>query len=78
MADNQCRQDMLKKLVSEYQVQGIIDLALSTCHAYTVEQFTMKSFSKTLGIPEMALETSFSDSDEGQINTRISAFLEML
>jgi benzoyl-CoA reductase/2-hydroxyglutaryl-CoA dehydratase subunit BcrC/BadD/HgdB len=31
-----------------------------------------------LGLPYMKLETDFSESDAGQIRTRIEAFLEMI
>lgn len=78
MAPNDLRFQVLEQLIPEYQVEGIIDLALQTCHAYTVERDKMRRFCLQREIPYLSVETGFSNADAGQITTRVTAFLEML
>lgn len=78
MAPNDLRFAVLDDLLEDYQVEGIIDLALQTCHAYTVERDKMRRFCSRKGIPYLPVETGFSDADTGQIITRVTAFTEML
>lgn len=79
MSPNDLRFDLIRRLSDDYQVEGILDVTLQTCHAYTVERDKMSRFCRdSLGIPYMAIETNDSDSDIGQLTTRITAFIEML
>ena len=78
MAPNDLRFELLDQLLTNYNVDGVVDLALQTCHAYTVERDKMRRFCVQKSIPYLPVETSFSDADLGQITTRISAFIEML
>ena len=78
MAPNQLRFQILEQLIDEYQVEGILDLSLQTCHAYTVERDKMRRFCQQKAIPYLPVETGFTDADCGQIETRVSAFIEML
>ncbi len=78
MAPNDLRFNLLLRLAEEYRVDGILDLTLQTCHAYTVERDKLSRFCRAHDIPYMAVETSGSDSDTGQLKTRIAAFIEML
>lgn len=78
MAPNQLRFQVLEQLIDEYQVEGILDLSLQTCHAYTVERDKMRRFCQQKAIPYLPVETGFTDADSGQIETRVSAFIEML
>ena len=78
MGDNGRRFALLKKLAEEYKVDGILDIALTTCHAYTVEREKMHRFCGELGIPYLFLESDYADTDAGQMKTRIAAFVELL
>lgn len=78
MGDNDRRFALIEKLAKEYQVSGILDLALTTCHAYTVEREKMHRFCGQLGIPYLFLESDYADTDAGQMKTRIAAFTELL
>lgn len=78
MAPNDLRFTRIEELIREYRVEGIVDLALQTCHAYTVERDRMRRFCLRQEIPYLSVETGFSDADLGQIITRVSAFIEML
>ena len=78
MAPNDLRFRVLEQLIEDYHVDGIIDLAFQTCHAYTVERDKMRRFCARKDMPYLAVETGFADADLGQIITRVAAFIEML
>lgn len=79
MAPNDLRFDLIGNLAAAYQVDGVLDVTLQTCHPYTVERDKMVRFCEdSLEIPYMSIETDAGDSDSGQLSTRIAAFIEML
>lgn len=79
MSPNDKRIDLLDRLVDEYQADGVIDIILQACHTYNVETFRIKNFiNDKKDRPYMSVETDYSQSDIGQLRTRISAFVEML
>lgn len=79
MSPNDNRLVLLSKLMEQYRVAGVIDVVLQACHTYNVETHRVKKFvNGEKGIPYMSLETDYSQSDMGQLKTRISAFIEML
>lgn len=78
MSPNSRRMDLLRQLMEEFQVEGIVDIILQACHPYSVERYQVKGLAKELGIPYMSVETDYAQSDLGQLTTRLSAFLEML
>ncbi len=79
MTPNDERLKLISQLVDEYKVEGVIDVVLQACHTYSVETKTVKELvAKEKRIPYMAIETDYSQSDIGQVKTRISAFIEML
>lgn len=78
MTPNTIRLDLIKKLVDEYQIDGVVDIILQACHTYNIETKNMKELCDEIGIPYIAVETDFSQSDAGQLRTRLGAFIEML
>lgn len=78
MAPNHLRFEQLKELTKEYNIDGVIDVTLPTCHAYTVEKYKVQRFVQEMDVPYMSIETGDSDADAGQLTTRITAFIEML
>lgn len=79
MAPNDLRFELINGLVHTYQVDGILDVTLQTCHPYTVERDKMSRFcEESLEIPYISIETDTGDSDVGQLATRIAAFIEIL
>ncbi len=79
MTPNPNRIDLLNRSIDEYKVDGVVDVILQACHTYAIETINIKRFvndSKT--IPYMSVETDYSTSDIGQLNTRMAAFVEML
>lgn len=78
MSPNDNRLANTADLVSRYKVDGVIEIVLQACHTFNVEAAQVEERVKNLGVPYMELETDYSQSDSGQIQTRIAAFIEML
>ncbi|MBV4415404.1 double-cubane-cluster-containing anaerobic reductase [Clostridium tyrobutyricum] len=78
MTPNKNRLETLKDMMREYKVDGVIDVILQACHTYAVESFSIKRFVNSSGIPYMPVEIDYSQSNLGQLSTRIGAFIEML
>ncbi len=79
MSPNKLRFDLIDRLVKEYDVDGVLDVTLQTCHPYTVERYKMmRHCQEDLHVPYMAIETDAGDADRSQLATRITAFIEML
>ena len=78
LTPNSKRMELLPKLVEEFKIDGIVEVDLQTCTPYCVESFQIRQLAEQLGVPYMAVETDYSQSDSGQLSTRIEAFMEML
>ncbi|MBF0200178.1 MAG: 2-hydroxyacyl-CoA dehydratase [Desulfamplus sp.] len=79
MSPNQGRMDMLKEMITEFSVDGVVDLTWQACHTYNIESFHVsKLVQDTFGLPFLHLETDYSESDTEQLRVRIQAFLEMI
>lgn len=79
MSPNDNRIKLLNSMIDEYNVDGVVDMELQACHTYAVEALRIKRFvNEEKKIPYMNLETDYSQSDVGQLKTRIAAFIEML
>lgn len=78
MTPNTLRMDLLKKLVTEYKVDGVVEIDLQACTPYTVESRTVAREMEKLGLHCLTLETDYSTGDAGQLATRLEAFMEML
>ena len=79
MTPNPNRIDLLSRMIDEYEADGVVDVILQACHTYAVETLSIKRFvNGEKEIPYMSIETDYSQSDIGQLNTRMAAFVEML
>lgn len=79
MSPNPGRIEAMNEMIDDYKVDGVIEVILQACHTFAIESERVKNFvTKDKKIPYMCLDTDYSQSDSGQINTRISAFLEMI
>lgn len=79
MSPNPHRFKMLDSSIDDYQVDAVVEVVLQACHTYAIESTSVKSFvNKEKNIPYISLETDYSTSDIGQLNTRMAAFIEML
>lgn len=79
MTPNPNRFELLGRLIDEYQVNGVVEMTLQACHTYNVETLSVRRFvNEEKHIPYINVETDYSQADIGQLNTRITAFIEML
>lgn len=78
MTPNSGRLENTKSMVEKYKVDGVIDMVLQACHTFNIESVKMGKVMDEIGIPFLKLETDYSTTDSGQIETRIAAFIEML
>jgi benzoyl-CoA reductase/2-hydroxyglutaryl-CoA dehydratase subunit BcrC/BadD/HgdB len=75
---NQERIDGIVRKVKEYNVQGVVEYVLHTCHGYNLEALRVEAALKEAGVPSLKVVTDYSEEDTGQLRTRIEAFLEKL
>lgn len=79
MSPNNKRFEMLDRAIDEYKVDAVVDVILQACHTYGVETMNVKRFvNDKKNVPYVSVETDYSTSDIGQLNTRMAAFIEML
>lgn len=79
MTPNLNRLELLGRLIDEYKVDGVVEMTLQACHTYNVESFGIRKFvNEEKKLPYISVETDYSQADIGQLNTRITAFIEML
>ena len=79
MSPNEGRFELLKEMIREFQVDGVIDLTWQACHTYNVEAFQVDEIvQENFGFPTLHLETDYAESDTEQLRVRIEAYLEML
>ncbi len=79
MSPNESRRNYVAKMIDEFHVDGVIEIVLQSCHTYDVEAYYIKKMvTEEKGIAYLNIETDYSQSDKGQINTRLAAFLETI
>ena len=79
MSPNPGRLELMDRLIDEYKIDGVIEVVLQACHTFNVESYKIKNYvTEKKGVPYMFMETDYSSTDAGQVNTRVGAFIEML
>jgi benzoyl-CoA reductase/2-hydroxyglutaryl-CoA dehydratase subunit BcrC/BadD/HgdB len=79
MAPNMGRFDLIGRLIEDLNIQGVVNLTWQFCHTYNVEAYRVRELVESkYGLPILHVETDYSESDTGQLKTRIEAFLEMM
>lgn len=78
MTPNKNRYELIERLIEEYQIDGVVEMTLQACHTYNVEAKSIEKFVKGKGVSYIHVETDYSQEDIGQLNTRMTAFVEML
>ena len=79
MSPNPGRMDLLRQMIQEFNVDGVVDLTWQACHTYNVEAYQVqKLVNEELGLPCLHIETDYSQSDTEQLRVRIQAFIEMI
>lgn len=78
MTPDNNRLKLMERLLEEYKIDAVVEVILQACHTYNVEAYSIKKFVNSKNLPYMCVETDYSSSDIGQLNTRCAAFVEML
>ena len=79
MSPNESRREYMGQMIDNYHVDGVLEIVLQSCHTFDVEAHYIKRFvTEEKGLPYLNIETDYSQSDKGQINTRLAAFLETI
>ena len=79
ISPNPNRIQLLDSMIDEYKVDGVLEMVLHACLTYSVESRQIQRFCTDVKhVPYLAVETDYSSSDIGQLNTRIGAFVEIL
>ncbi|MEI6100557.1 MAG: double-cubane-cluster-containing anaerobic reductase [Eubacteriales bacterium] len=79
MSPNPNRLTLLRRMIKEYQVDGVVEVLLQYCNTYAVESRSIRRLvNEEFGLPYIAVETDYSTADDGQLSTRLNAFVEML
>ena len=78
LTPNSERMKLIPELVQEFKIDGIVEVDLQACTPYCVESYQIRELAEKLSVPYMSVETDYSQSDSGQLSTRIEAFMEML
>lgn len=79
MSPNLGRFQLLREMIRDFAVDGVIDLTWQACHTYNIEAFPVNEFiNATFNLPTLHLETDYAESDTEQLRVRIEAYLEMV
>jgi benzoyl-CoA reductase/2-hydroxyglutaryl-CoA dehydratase subunit BcrC/BadD/HgdB len=68
----------LLELARRFAVDGVVYQAFSGCQVYEMEQRSVADALAKANIPMLYVETDYSPDDQGQLSTRIEAFLESI
>lgn len=79
MTPDENRMKLLREMIEEYRIDGVIEMVLTACHTYMIESGEVgRLVREECKIPYLCLETDYSSADIGQLKTRMEAFIEML
>lgn len=79
MTPNNMRFRQIDRLITEYNIQGVIDLTWQSCHAFNIESYRVGEVVKEKhGLPFLHVVTDYSQSDVGQLKVRVEGFLEQV
>ena len=77
MSPTERRLTELGKMIEQFKPDAIIDVVLQACHGFNIESFKVGEYvQKRHGLPFLKIVTDYSQSDVGQISTRVEALLE--
>lgn len=78
VSPNNRRMDQVRDTIKEWKADGYVSITLHSCNPFAIETENIRRVCREMGIPLLHIETDFYPGDEGQIRTRIAAFLEMI
>lgn len=72
------RPEDVVRLAKEYNADGVVYYVLQFCHEFNTEFTKVERALKAEGIPVIKIETDYSQSDTGQLKTRLETFIDIL
>ncbi|MBN1946749.1 MAG: 2-hydroxyacyl-CoA dehydratase [Bradymonadales bacterium] len=72
------RLERIQQVVREYRVDGVVVQSLKFCDLWGIELAALTRALRELGIPVLRLEREYGGGGEGQLRTRVQAFLESM
>lgn len=78
LSPNTDRQRKLVDMVKDFSVDGVIYQSFSGCLPYEMEQNRISRVLEQQGVPMLYIETDYSPEDQGQLSTRVEAFIESI
>jgi benzoyl-CoA reductase/2-hydroxyglutaryl-CoA dehydratase subunit BcrC/BadD/HgdB len=79
MTPNRRRFELLRRLAAAYAPQCVIELVWQACIPYDVESGMVRELAEdALGLPYLRIETDYSPTDTGRIETRVQALFETI
>lgn len=79
MSPNDERFEALDDFIHNYDVDGVIEVVLHACHTFAIEADMVKDYvMNEKNLPYICITTDYSETDSGQIDTRLEAFIEMI
>ncbi len=78
MGEFNTRLENIIRLVKEYKADGVVVQIMKFCDLWSIESSALVPALREAGIPVLKLEREYRLSAEGQIKTRVQAFLESM
>ena len=78
LSPNNDRKRKLVQLVHDFKADGVVYQAFSGCLPYEMEQMQIAKVLEQANVPMLYVETDYSPEDQGQLSTRIEAFIESI
>lgn len=75
---NDDRKRRLLELAASFAADGVVYQVFAGCQVYEMEQKSVGKALAAKGIPMLCVETDYSPDDQGQLTTRVEAFLESI
>ena len=78
VSPNTRRMQQIEDTIDEWKADGYLALTLHSCNPFAIETENVRRVCEKKGIPMIHISTDFTPGDEGQIRTRLQAFVEMI
>ena len=79
MTPNNQRFADLERLVAEFEIDGVVDLAWQFCQPFEIESYRVRELVREkLGLPFLHVVTDYSASDTEQLRVRVEGFMEQI
>ena len=78
VSPNNRRMEQVAATIDEWSVDGYLALTLHSCNPFAIETENVRRVCEKKDVPLLHISTDFTPGDEGQIRTRLQAFIEMI